>query len=266
MSNLHRRLAPISESAWAGIEQEATRTFRRNVAGRRMVDLPEPRGTEFSALTTGHTAPATSPRDGVRALRRSSLPVIELRAPFTVTRSAIDDVDRGAVDSDWQPVKDAAAAIAHAEDALVFTGSTADGIPGIVPSSTNKPIPLPERIEDFPDAVARATSALRLVAVDGPYSLALPAELYTAVSETVDRGVPVYHHVQTMLKDGHIIWAPALAHPVLVSERGGDYELHRGQDLSIGYLRHDAETVELYLQETLTVRVATAEASVAIGA
>ena len=47
--------------------------------------------------------------------------------------------------------------------------------------------------------------------------------------------------------------------------RGGDFELQLGPDLSIGYLSHDAETIDLYLQETFTFRVSTPEASIAIG-
>ena len=30
MNNLHRELAPISEEAWAQIEEELSRTFKRN--------------------------------------------------------------------------------------------------------------------------------------------------------------------------------------------------------------------------------------------
>jgi uncharacterized linocin/CFP29 family protein len=37
MNNLHRELAPISEAAWAQIEEEVTRTFKRHLAGRRQV-------------------------------------------------------------------------------------------------------------------------------------------------------------------------------------------------------------------------------------
>ena len=39
MNNMHRELAPISDAAWAEIEEEATRSFKRNVAGRRLVDV-----------------------------------------------------------------------------------------------------------------------------------------------------------------------------------------------------------------------------------
>ena len=63
---------------------------------------------------------------------------------------------------------------------------------------------------------------------------------------------------------GDIVWAPGLDGALLLSTRGGDYALHLGQDLSIGYLSHDADSIELYHQETLTFLVYTSEASVAI--
>jgi len=264
MSNLHRDLAPISSAAWSEIEEEARRTFRGRVAARRVVDMPEARGTEFSALTTGHVAPARVDVDGVRALRREVLPVVELRVPFTVSRQAIDDVERGSVDSDWGPVQEAAALIARAEDRTVFYGAPDVGIEGVVPACENAAVPLPADASDFPDAVAKAITAMRLAEVGGPYHLLLSAELFTRVSETTDHGYPIYDHLKRELKDGSIIWAPALDGAVLVSGRGGDYELHLGQDLSIGYLAHDAESVQLYLQESLTFRVATAEASVVL--
>ena len=47
MNNLHRELAPISDSAWAQIEEETSRTLKRYLAGRRVVDLKGPAGTAF---------------------------------------------------------------------------------------------------------------------------------------------------------------------------------------------------------------------------
>ena len=44
MNNLYRDLAPITEAAWDEIELEATRTFKRHIAGRRVVDVSEPGG------------------------------------------------------------------------------------------------------------------------------------------------------------------------------------------------------------------------------
>ena len=50
----------------------------------------------------------------------------------------------------------------------------------------------------------------------------------------------------------------------MVSTRGGDHELHLGQDISIGYLSHDAESIELYFQESLTFLAHTAEVDLAV--
>src|ERR1700742_2051261 len=108
MNNLHRELAPISDSAWEQIEEEATRTLKRHLAARRVVDLHGPDGFALSAIGTGHVTGIAAPGDAVSARLRVVRPLVELRAPFDLDRQAIDDVERGAQDSDWQPVKDAA--------------------------------------------------------------------------------------------------------------------------------------------------------------
>ena len=54
MNNLHRELAPISDAAWAQIEEETTRTLKRYLAGRRVVDVPSPGGIALPGVATGH--------------------------------------------------------------------------------------------------------------------------------------------------------------------------------------------------------------------
>ena len=265
MNNLHRELAPISAAAWAGLEEEARRTFKRHVAGRRVVDAPQPGGLELAAVTTGHLEPVASRAEGVIAHLRRSQPIVELRVPFTVDRQQVDDVERGAKDADWQPVKDAARQIAFAEDRVVFEGYAAAGIVGIRDGSSNPALSLPGDVRKYPDTIAQAVTALRLAGVDGPYTLALSADAYTAVSETSDYGYPIHQHIARLL-DGEIIWAPAIDGAFLLSTRGGDFELRLGQDLSIGYLSHDATSIQLYLQESLTFLVYTSEAVVALSA
>ena len=60
------------------------------------------------------------------------------------------------------------------------------------------------------------------------------------------------------------MWAPGVDGAVVVSQRGGDFVLEVGEDLSIGYERHDADSVALYIQESFTFRVLTREAAVAL--
>jgi uncharacterized linocin/CFP29 family protein len=86
MNNLHRELAPISESAWAQIEEETTRTLKRYLAGRRVVDMPSAGGVGLSAIGTGHLRKIAAPAQGILARRRESKPLVELRVPFELAR------------------------------------------------------------------------------------------------------------------------------------------------------------------------------------
>ncbi|GGX56385.1 family 1 encapsulin nanocompartment shell protein [Streptomyces fructofermentans] len=263
VNNLHRELAPITPAAWAEIEEEARRTFRRHVAGRRVVDVPDPAGPQLAAVDTGHLSSITPSAPGVTARLREARPIVELRVPFTVDRAAVDDVERGSKDSDWQPVKDAARTIAYAEDRMIFDGYAAAGVDGLRTRSSNPVLALPAEPRDYPDAVSRALTALRLAGVDGPYALLLGAEEYRAVSETSDHGYPIAAHLGRML-DADPIWAPALSGGFVLSTRGGDFELVLGQDVAIGYTTHDETSVELYFQETLTFLAYTDEAVVVL--
>ena len=263
MNNLHRELAPISGAAWAQIEDEASRTLKRHLAGRRVVDVHGPDGTGYSAVGTGHLREIESPHNGILARQSEVAPLIEFRVPFQVARNAIDDVERGAQDSDWQPVKDAARQIAFAEDRAIFEGYAAAQIGGIRASSSNPAMTLPADVLSYPEAIAEALRHLREAGVNGPYSVVLSADAYTAVSETRDHGYPVHEHIKRLIS-GDIVWGPSINGAFVLTTRGGDFDLHLGQDISIGYLSHDASSVQLYLQETLTFLAYTGEASVAM--
>jgi uncharacterized linocin/CFP29 family protein len=263
MNNLHRELAPVSDAAWAQIEEETGRTLKRYLAARRAVDVPSAGGAALPGVGTGHVRQISPPADGILARQREVKPFVELRVPFELSRQTIDDVERGSNDSDWQPAKEAAKKLAFAEDRAIFNGYREAGIEGIREATSNAIDTLPGDVRDYPDAVARALSQLRLVGVNGPYSVLLGANEYTALAETRDHGYPVLEHVKRIV-EGHIIWAPAIEGAIVLTTRGGDFELNIGQDVSIGYLTHTDSAVHLYLQETFLFRVLTSEASVAL--
>ena len=263
MNNLHRQLAPISDAAWTQIEEEIARTLKRYLAGRRVVDVPSPGTNALPGIATGHLVSIDPPAVGIVARQREVKPLVELRVPFELSRHAIDDVERGSDDSNWQPAKDAAKTLAFAEDRVIFDGYKAASIQGIREGTSNPIKSLPDDVSDYPDAVAQALTQLRLVGVNGPYSVLLGANEYTGLVETRDHGYPLLEHVKRII-DGEIVWAPAVSGAFVLSTRGGDFELNLGPDVSIGYLSHTDTSVRLYLEEAFTFRVLTTEASVAL--
>jgi len=265
MKNLYRELAPISDAAWFQIEEETSRTIKRYLAGRRVVDVQGPGGTALSAVGTGHLRSVAAPGEGIVARLREVNALVELRVPFELDRQQIDDVERGANDSDWQPAKDAARLLAFAEDRAIFEGYTAAGIGGIREGTSNPVMALPAEIRAYPDVIAQAVGKLRLAGVNGPYSVLLSSDAFTALSETSDHGYPVLEHVERLI-DGEIVWAPAITGAFVLTTRGGDFGLYIGEDVSIGYLSHNDKTVRLYLEETFTFLLLTTEASVALTA
>ena len=265
MSHLLREHAPITEAGWRVIDEEARERLTPALAARKLVDFSGPHGWEHSATNLGRTsALADAPGDGVTGAQRRVLAVVELRAAFSLARDELRDADRGAEDVDLAALDGAAHRIATAENAAVFHGWKAAGITGIAEASTQDPIALGEDCATYPRHVARAVEALLRAGIDGPYGLALGPAAYTRVLETSEHGgYPLLDHLRKII-GGPLVWAPGVDGAVVVSQRGGDFLFDAGEDLSIGYDRHDGDSVDLYLVESFTFRVATPEAAVAL--
>jgi uncharacterized linocin/CFP29 family protein len=265
MSHLLREHAPITEKAWSLIDEEARERLTPALAARKLVDFSGPHGWEHSATNLGRTRPgADAEFEGVFTRQRRVLPVVELRAPFAVSREELHDADRGAVDVDFDALAEAARRAATAENRAIFHGFEAAGIGGIAETSTHDAITLGEDCERYPRHVATAVEALLAVGIDGPYGLALGPEAYTRVLQTSEHGgYPLLEHLRKII-GGPLVWSPGVEGAVVVSLRGGDFLYDAGEDLSVGYEDHDADEVRLYLEESFTFRVATPEAAVAL--
>jgi uncharacterized linocin/CFP29 family protein len=263
VSHLLRAHAPISEAGWSVIDDEARERLTPALAARRLVDFGGPRGWQHSATNLGRTrAVADTPFDGVVAAQRRVLELVELRAPFGVARNELRDADRGARDVDLDALDEAAHRIATAENNAVFHGWEAAGIVGIAQASPHDAITLGEDCARYPRHVAVAIEALLGAGIDGPYGLALGPDAHTRVLETSEHGgYPLLEHLRKIL-GGPLVWAPGVRGAVVVSLRGGDFLFESGEDLSVGYESHDADAVQLYLEESFSFRVATPEAAV----
>jgi uncharacterized linocin/CFP29 family protein len=267
MNHLLRGHAPLTDSNWKLLDDEARDRLAGPLAARRLVDFVGPHGWEHSSTNLGRVDSVEVGEEGVKALQRRVLPLVEVRVDFTVSRAEMRDDDRGAVDVDLESLDLAAHQIAIAENSAVFNGWAKAGIQGVVESSPFEPEPLGASADAYPRSVARAIEGLREAGVEGPYGLALGPDEYIKVIETAEHGgYPLFDHLRKILDGGQIVWAPGLSGAVAVSLRGGDFLFESGQDLSIGYDHHDAEQVHLYIEETFSFIVATPEAAAPLSA
>jgi uncharacterized linocin/CFP29 family protein len=263
MNHLMRELAPVTDGAWSQIDEEATRSLKHFMAARRLVDFRGPLGWDHSAVDVGRIDPLDrGALSGVDVALRKVMPLIEVRSGFSLARSELAAAERGARDLDLGAVVAASRAAALAEDHVVFHGYEQGVIAGMVATSPHEAVALSDDYNHYPKHVAKAVATLRAADVAGPYAIALGARCYTGVTETTEHGgYPVFEHLRQIL-GGPVVWAPAVDGAVVLSQRGGDFELTIGQDFSIGFLSADANSVNLYLEESLSFHINAPDASV----
>jgi len=114
--------------------------------------------------------------------------------------------------------------------------------------------PLLTLAREFGDRLKPGSAALVLL-VEHLWALGLQHTIRDA------GGYPVLQHVRRLI-DGPLVWAPGLEGAVVLSMRGGDFQLTVGQDFSVGYLDHDAQRVQLYIEESFTFWLQSPQAAV----
>jgi len=258
---LRRALAPIVPEALRLIDAEAARVLALDLAARKLVDFDGPHGIQLDAVRTGRLDLVDEPvvpevKAGVRRVQ----PLIEVRTPIRLDLYELDQVARGAQDPDLTAVVRAAERAAHAEDHVVFAGYPRAGVTGIIAASPHAPHTLGAPAT-YPRALLEAKETLRTAGVNGPYGLALGIRAYEDAYTAAEDGHAILHRIERVV-DGPIVRARGLDGAVLLSVRGGDFQLTVGQDLAVGYAHTEKQTVELYLTESFTFRVLEPKAAV----
>ena len=267
--HLLRGLAPIPVRAWKVVDDEARERLTPLLAARLVADWVGPGGWRHQARSLGRAEPVGQLPPGVTAAgvltrRRSVLPLTEVRVPFTVDRTEIDDIQRGADNPRFDDLDRAARAAALIETRAVFHGWPEAGITGLVPSSPYPAVELGTDVEKYPAVVAGTVDRLRRAGIGGPYHLSVGPDVYTRIIETAEHGGYLLLDHLTRILGGQVVWAPGVDGAVVTSGRGGDFLLDVGQDWSIGYHHHDADTIFMYLEESLTFHVSEPDAGYAL--
>lgn len=266
--HLLRNLAPIPDAAWTALDAEAKERLTPHLGARRVVDFSGPHGWAHDATSLGRTlrveaAPGPEQGAAFTARQRRVLPLAEFRVPFTINRTELEDAERGADDLELDELDRAARHAAELENRTVFHGWKDLAMTGIIDGSAHDAMTLGAEPEQYPSGVAAAVDALRREGIAGPYTLAIGPAGYTRILETTEKGgYLLYDHLRRVLGGGAIVRTAGIEGAVVLRAGAGDFLLETGQDLSIGYRDHDADTVTFYLEESFSFHVAEPDAAV----
>lgn len=267
MNFLKRELAPLTDAAWALIEDEARRALKAALSDRKVVDVTSPRGFDFSAVNLGTVTTSSEVAGGVHYGLRRVLPLVEARVPIELDIWDLDNLERGAADVNTEAVTDAALKLSAFEERAVYLGFEPAAIVGMSRASDDDSLEggsleIGEDAAHYIGVVSKALVTLNDRGVAGPFALVLGSKAYSLLSS----GEESYPPRQQILKllDGPILHSPVLQGGFVVSLRGGDFELTLGQDISVGYDWHDKNKVHLFMTESFAFRVLGPEAVVAL--
>ena len=249
-----RTLEPIPPKAWDEIKKEATEVLKSALSARKIVDIEGPKGMDHPAVPLGRLeTPDVDQEHDLRYGIHSIMPMVELKSLFTLNIHEIETIARGARDVNLDPVQKAANRLAIAEDEIVYQGFEKAGITGLANSSKYNKIKWPEKITGIPKAVTESVLMLKQHNIDGPYSLLLESEKWDELYR-MNGSYPLIEQIREIV-DGHIVLNKNTKDSLLVSERGNDFILTLGQDISMGYEYQEQEDLRLYLLESFSFMV-----------
>ncbi len=265
-SMLKRHLAPLGAEAWKLIDAQAATVLKGNLSARALVPFNGPHGLATAAVNLGGVTAATKRVvPDVQWGMRQVLPLIETFTPFALSLEDLEQVERGGVSPDLQPVIEAARKAAIFEETAIYSGLPEGGYAGLISSSPHKPVTLPGAAAGIVGAIGSAVLALQKSSIGGPYHLVLGSAAYQALTLGDMQGRPLSTFISDLLLGGCIRWSPVLnAGGVLFSGRGCDSELTVGQDYAIGFAGTEDDTLNLFIMASFAFRVIEPAAAIAL--
>jgi len=249
MDILKRNLAPITARAWQEVDGAVKSILVARLCGRKIVDVAGPQGLEMAAVNLGSLdVPRQAKNAGVQYGIRRVQPLVEARANFELGIWNLDDSERGAVAIDLDAAEQAALAMARFEDTAIFNGFKPGGITGLTQLDAHKPLPLKLDAASLLETLARGVMAMTDAAVEGPFDLVVGPEVFKILSTQQTSGYPLRKQVANLIGGG-VHYSTVLGGALLVSKRGGDFELTLGQDLGVGFDSRDGGKVTLFVTE-----------------
>jgi uncharacterized linocin/CFP29 family protein len=265
MDHLNRHHAPLSKDIWRALDEAAIAAARDRLTGRRFLKMEGPFGLGLTAIEVGNDDYCRQPApDEAGAIMGRTLPVPLLRKSFGLSMRRVAAALDNGQPLDLSPAEDAAEAVADREEELIYRGQPDFQVQGLLTVEGRGHVDgawadVGQVLQSLLAAVTRLDEA----GFRGPYALALAPPLYNGLFRLYPSSdVPQIEHLRKLCTKG--IYKAPIEGGVLVDVRVGT--LVMGEDLRTGYASQDGIHYQLYVAESLVLRIDEPRAICTIGA
>ncbi|MBN1401768.1 MAG: encapsulin [Anaerolineae bacterium] len=242
---LMRDGAPFGSDVWAKIDGMVADVVKKNLVGRRFIELIGPLGW---GVEVAPTFGFESAEGADAAASGGYLPLEELRAEFLLKAKHLAVASATPFALDLGAVAMAATKLAKAEDELLLGGLVKGALAGELGAWDSEGAPF--------KAIAAAIAKLRGAGFDGPYAALMSPGMYATMAaqmrhgrreiEMVERLVQAGLYQTTSVSDGQVL---------VTSPQPWNYDLVVGQDIATAYLGNQGLDHRFRIFETLVLRV-----------
>lgn len=255
MNHLNREQAPFPEHIWERIDATAVEAAKALLTGRRFLDVEGPFGLGMTALELGTDDYCRDPKPdeaGAIVSRAISVPMLRKSCRLSARRlAAYLDCD---MPLSLAEVQDAAEAVARREEAFIYHGHTDFGLEGLLTAKGRKQVKEGDwsNLDTALNNVLTAVTTLDNAGFHGPYALALPPALYNNLFRHYEHtDLLQIEHLKALCTHG--VYKAAVDKPVLIDHHAGAVVL--GQDLHVGYAGSDGIHYQLFVCESMVLRL-----------
>jgi uncharacterized linocin/CFP29 family protein len=264
---LNRAQAPFPSTIWPIIDAAAVGAARDRLTGRRFLDVEGPFGAGLTSIEVGNDDYCRQPaEDEAGAILGRAISVPMLRRSFRLSVRRLAAHLENGQPLDLAAVQDAAEAVALREEEFVYRGQSDFGLPGLLTAEGRLHqdggdwAAVERALEDVLTAVTRLDDA----GYRGPYALALSPALYNGLFRLYPGTDTLQlEHLRRLCTKG--IYKAPIEGGVLV-DPGRVGVLIIGQDLGAGYATQDGVHYQLYVSESVVLRIDDARAICTISA
>ncbi len=265
---LNRSLAPLTEGEWAHLDEIVVATARRQLVGRRFINVVGPLGAGVQEVPT-YVYIGIEPGivdviggDDPTPIRAASRlhPVIPLiYKDFIVNWRDIETGRRFGVPLNLSAAAAAAAFVAQREDDLILNGHAGLGYSGLTNVSGRETLSMRDWAQ-MGNAFADAVAAMQLLVSRGfygPFAMVVSPTNFAHMARVYENtGVLEIEQVRKIMTAG-IFQTPAMsdAAVVVVSTGPQNFDLVIAQDLITAYLESQNLNHPFRVLETLVLRV-----------